>query len=142
MKFFVPCHSLTYFLTSITSVTLRNQKFLSIQFWSLSDLVSENRVRFARSIKKYFPVCSKSVEKWHLLSLFWKFFFKKNFFRKDQWLFFRFAKIFQFFVVAPHQRIFKNFEKVEFLHDHEELDIGNGTVIFSERSSFRKANNF
>ena len=34
------------------------------------------------------------------------------------------------------------FEKVEFLHDHEELDIGNGTVIFSERSSFRKANNF
>ena len=39
----------------------------------------------------------------------------------------------------PIQRIF---EKVEFLHDHEELDIGNGTVIFSERSSFRKANNF
>ena len=54
-------------------------------------------------------------------------------------IFFRFAKIFQFFVVAPHQRIF---EKVEFLSDHEELDIGNGTVIFSERSSFRKANNF
>ena len=49
---------------------------------------------------------------------------------------------FQFFVVAPHQRIFEIFEKVEFLHDHEELDIGNGTVIFSERSSFRKANNF
>ena len=57
-------------------------------------------------------------------------------------LFFRFAKIFQFFVVAPHQRIFEIFEKVEFLHDHEELDIGNGTVIFSERSSSRKANNF
>ena len=51
LKFFVPCHSLTYFWTSITSVTLRNRKFLSIQFWSLSDLVSENRVRFARSIK-------------------------------------------------------------------------------------------
>ena len=49
---------------------------------------------------------------------------------------------FQFFVVAPHQRIFEIFEKVEFLHDHEELDIGNGTVIFSEQSSFRKANNF
>ena len=80
LKFFVTCHSLTYFLTSITSVTLRNQKFLSIQFWSLSDLVSENRVRFARSIKKYFHFCSKSVEKWHLLSLFWKFFFTKNFF--------------------------------------------------------------
>ena len=60
-------------------------------------------------------------------------------------IFFRFAKIFQFFVVAPHQQIFEIFEifeKVEFLHDHEELDIGNGTVIFSERSSFRKANNF
>ena len=35
-------------------------------------------------------------------------------------IFFRFAKIFQFF------------EQVEFLHDNEELDIGNGTVIFSE----------
>ena len=34
------------------------------------------------------------------------------------------------------------FKKVEFLHDHEELDIGNGTVIFCEWSSFRKANNF
>ena len=77
-----------------------------------------------------------------------KFFFQKKFFalncliRKDHRLFSRFAKIFQFFVVAPHQRFFKIFEKVEFLHDHEELDIGNGTVIFSEWSSFRKANNF
>ena len=43
---------------------------------------------------------------------------------------------------APHQRIFLIFEKVEYLHGHEELIIGNGTVIFSERSSFRKANNF
>ena len=57
-------------------------------------------------------------------------------------IFFRFAKIFQFFVVAPRQRIFEIFENVEFLHDHEELDIGNGTIVFSERSSFRKANNF
>ena len=56
--------------------------------------------------------------------------------------FFRFAKIFQFFVVAPHQQIFEIFEKVEYLHDHEELNINNGTVIFSELSSFRKANNF
>ena len=77
-----------------------------------------------------------------------KIFFQKKFFsqncliRKDQWFFFRFAKILQFFVVASHQRFFEIFEKVEFLHDHEELDIGNGTVIFSERSSFRKANNF
>ena len=44
--------------------------------------------------------------------------------------------------MALHQRIFEMFEKVEFLHVHEELDINNGTVIFSERSSFRKANNF
>ena len=57
-------------------------------------------------------------------------------------IFFRFGKIFQFFVVAPHQQIFDIFEKVEFFHDHEELNIGNGTVIFSERSSFRKPNNF
>ena len=49
---------------------------------------------------------------------------------------------FSIFVVAPHQRIFEIFEKVEYLHDHEELIIGNDTVIFSERSSFRKANNF
>ena len=39
-------------------------------------------------------------------------------------------------------KIFEIFEKVEFLHDHEELGIGNGTVIFSEWSSFRKVNNF
>ena len=57
-------------------------------------------------------------------------------------VFFRFAKIFPFFVVAPHQRIFEIFEKVEFLHDHEELDIGNGTVMFSERSPIRRRNNF
>ena len=62
--------------------------------------------------------------------------------RKDHLFFFRFAKIFQFFVVAPHQQFFEIFEKFEFLHDHEELDIDNGTVIFNERFSFRKANNF
>ena len=66
-----------------------------------------------------------------------KFFFQKIFcskllIRKDHRLFFRFAKIFQFFVVAPHQQIFKIFEKVEFLHGHEELNIGNGTVFFLE----------
>ena len=49
---------------------------------------------------------------------------------------------FSIFRRGPPQRIFEIFEKVEFLHDHGELDIGNGTVIFSERSSFRKANNF
>ena len=67
-----------------------------------------------------------------------KFFFPKKFFarncliRKDRRLFFRFAEIFQFFVVAPHQQIFEIFEKVEFLHGHEELNIGNGTVFFLE----------
>ena len=77
-----------------------------------------------------------------------KFFFQKKFvalnclIRKDILFFFRFAKIFQFFVVAPHQQFFEIFEKVEYLHDHEELGIDNGTVIFSERFSFRKANNF
>ena len=59
-----------------------------------------------------------------------------------QWFSFRFAKIFQFFVVAPHQRFFEISEKVEFLHDNEELGIDYGTVIFSECSSFKKANNF
>ena len=58
------------------------------------------------------------------------------------YFFFLFSKNFQFFVVAPHQQFFEIFEKVEYLHDHEELGIDNGTVIFSERSSFRKANNF
>ena len=67
-----------------------------------------------------------------------KFFFSKKFFayhcliRKDHRLFFRSAKIFQFFDVAPHQQFFEIFEKVEFLHDLEELNIGNGSVIFSE----------
>ena len=45
---------------------------------------------------------------------------------------------FSVFRRGHHQRIFEIFEKVEYLHDHEELDIGNGTVIFSERSSFVK----
>ena len=49
---------------------------------------------------------------------------------------------FSVFRRGPPQRIFEIFEKVEFLHDPEELDIGNGIVIFSERSSFHKANNF
>ena len=56
--------------------------------------------------------------------------------------FFRFAKIFQFLVVAPHQQFFEIFEKVVYLYDDEELDIGNCTVIFIEQTSFRKANNF
>ena len=38
--------------------------------------------------------------------------------------------------------IFKFLKNLSFLHDHEVLGTGNGTVIFSERSSFRKANNF
>ena len=39
-------------------------------------------------------------------------------------------------------RFFEIFEKVEFLHDHEELGIVNGTVRFSERSPIRRRNNF
>ena len=67
-----------------------------------------------------------------------KFFFPKKFFarnyliRKDHRLFFRFAKIFQFFVVAPHQQFFEIFEKVEYLQGPEELDVDNGTVFFLE----------
>ena len=57
-------------------------------------------------------------------------------------IFFSICPNFSVFRRAPYQRIFEIFEKVEFLPDHEELVIGNGTVIFSERSSFRKANNF
>ena len=49
---------------------------------------------------------------------------------------------FSVFPRGPHERIFEIFEKVEFFHDPEELDIGNSTVIFSERSFLRKANNF
>ena len=77
-----------------------------------------------------------------------KFFFQKKFFaqncliRKDHRLFSRFAKMFQFFVVVPHQQFFEIFEKFEFLHDHDELDISNGTVVFSERSPIRRRNNF
>ena len=57
-------------------------------------------------------------------------------------IFFSICQNFSVFRRYPHQQIFEIFEKVEFLHDHEELGIGNGTVILSERSSFRKANNF
>ena len=77
-----------------------------------------------------------------------KFFFQKKFFSsnclicEDNRFFFRFAKIFQFFVVAPHQQKCEFFEKVEYLHDHEELDIDNNTVMFSERSPIRRRNNF
>ena len=57
-------------------------------------------------------------------------------------IFFSICQNFSVFRRGLHQRIFEIFEKVEFLYDHEELDIGNGTVIFSERSSFRKAKIF
>ena len=41
-------------------------------------------------------------------------------------IFFDLPKFFQFFVVAPPISEFLKFlKKVEFLHDHEELDIGN-----------------
>ena len=44
--------------------------------------------------------------------------------------------------MAIYQQFFEIFERVEFLHGHEELGIDNGTVIFSERSPLRKPNNF
>ena len=74
-------------------------------------------------------------------------FFRKNFLLEIVWFvkitdFFSICQNIQFFVVAPHQQLFEIFEKVEFLQGHEELNIGNGTVIFSERPSFQKANNF
>ena len=57
-------------------------------------------------------------------------------------IFFSICPNFSVFRRGPLSANFEIFEKVEFLPDHEELVIGNGTVIFSERSSFRKANNF
>ena len=50
-------------------------------------------------------------------------------------IFFSIWQNFSVFRRGPHQQIFKIFEKVEFLYDHEELGIDNGTVIFIERSS-------
>ena len=73
-------------LTSIFSATLRTQTFLSTQFWSLSDLVLEYCVKFDRSIEK------------------------KCLIRKNYWFFFRFAKIFKFFVVALRQQKRELFE--------------------------------
>ena len=43
--------------------------------------------------------------------------------------------------MALHQQFFEIFKKVEFLDDLSELDIVNGTVIFSEPPSFKKAKN-
>ena len=39
--------------------------------------------------------------------------------------------------MAPHQQFFEIFEKVEFLHDHEELGIDNGTVMFRIGAYFK-----
>ena len=51
-------------------------------------------------------------------------------------IFFSICQNFSVFRRGPPQQFFEIFEKVEFLYDHEELNISNGTVIFSERSSF------
>ena len=77
-----------------------------------------------------------------------KIFFQKKFFaqncliRKDNRFFFDLPKFFSFSSWPPISNFLKFLKKLNFYHDHEELVIGNGTVIFSERSSFRKANNF
>ena len=57
-------------------------------------------------------------------------------------IFFSICPNFSVFRRGPHQGFFEIFEKVEFLHDHEELGIDNGTVMFSERSPIRRRNNF
>ena len=57
-------------------------------------------------------------------------------------IFFSIGQNFSVFRRGPPQRFFEIFEKVEFLHDHEELGIDNGTVMFSERSHIRRRNNF
>ena len=91
-------------------------KFLSIQFWSLGDPVSENRVRFERSIKNIFTFV-KNLSKNDICYINFEIFFsKKNFWlRIVQFVkitfFFRFAKIFQFFVVAPPISNFLKFLK-------------------------------
>ena len=51
-------------------------------------------------------------------------------------IFFSICQNFSVFRRGPHQQFFEIFDKVEFLHDHEELGIDNGTVIFSEQSFF------
>ena len=81
-NFFVPCHTLTYFFNVNYLGHLEESKnFLSIQFWSLSDLVSENRVRFARSIKKIFSLLFEIGRKNGICYLYLEnFFFKKKFF--------------------------------------------------------------
>ena len=43
---------------------------------------------------------------------------------------------------TAHAQKFEIFKKVEFFNDHEDLGIDNGTVMFRDRSSFIKANNF
>ena len=108
--------------------------------------------RIPRSIcaidQKIFSLSLKIVRKMTFAISILKFFFQKKFFarncliRKDHRLLLWFAKIFLFFVVAPHQQISEIFEKVEFLHGHEELCTGNGIVLSLEWSSFRKAKNF
>ena len=57
-------------------------------------------------------------------------------------IFFSICQNFSVFRRGPPSAIFEIFEKVEFLHDHEELGIDNGTVMFSERSPIRRRNNF
>ena len=106
--------------------------------------------RIPRSIcaidQKIFSLSLKIVRKMTFAISILKFFFQKKFFarncliRKDHRLLLWFAKIFLFFVVD--QQISEIFEKVEFLHGHEELCTGNGIVLSLEWSSFRKAKNF
>ena len=126
---------------------LEELKVLSIQFWSLINLFSANRVRFKRSIKKIFTFVKNRLKNDICYLNFENFFSKKIFClklsdSKRSPIFFRFAKIFQFFVVAPLSNFLKFLKKLNFSMTTRSWAWVMGTVIFSKRSSFRKANNF
>ena len=114
---------------------LEELKVLSIQFWSLINLFSANRVRFKRSIKKIFTFVKNRLKNDICYLNFENFFSKKIFClklsdSKRSPIFFSICQNFSVFRRGPPQQFFEIFEKVEFLHDHEELGMGNGYRYF------------
>ena len=85
----------------------------------------DEKMTFATSILKFF--FQKKFFAFTFIRLFISF--EENLSNSITDYFFDLPKFFTFFVVAPHQQFFEIFEKVEYLHDHEELCIGNGTVF-------------
>ena len=63
---------------SITSVTLRNQKFLTIQFWSLSDLVSKKTALDLRDRSKNIFTFVQNRSKNDICYLYFENFFSKK----------------------------------------------------------------